>query len=418
MSKDNITTTSGIRGVLAGAVYLAFLLFLGAMAYAVFALGETFGQPLPYRVLVAAACALGILGHGAAATRDDGSATNTARMLHGLALGVWLVLSVFLASVYMFTASEQLRAVLPKVMADLGGWVYALAFGIGLFTSTLALVVPSVAARPIMDDAHATIGAALQKYGEPVLITLAIAASSLHLWSFGITIATPNDMFAAAAAMVIADLAFLVAEKRVVTELRARRAGGRHDAFDLFAWGAFGLLVLAYLVLVNVYSIRASAGTLDRSDPMFLRVVDFYAASPSVLVLATAGLALLTAFIDRPRGGGVIEGEARQVQRQPVGVRAAGFIRGQRESWGDFRQALAGDRPRVADSAHQLSSSTMAQDVPASAPRRVSELGVLYDATGEVSIPDDVATEMHQALQPVVGAEAKRKAKRGATPKA
>jgi hypothetical protein len=349
-----------MRNILSRAVHLAFLLFLGAMAYAVFALGETFNQPLPYRVLVAAACALGILGHGAAATRDDGSATNAARMMHGIALGVWLVLSVFLASVYMFVSSDQLRAVLPKVMADLGAWVYALAFGVGLFTSTLALVVPSVAARPIVDAMHGSIGAAVQKYGEPLLITLAVAASSLHLWSFGMNVATPGDMFSAAAAMVIADLAFLVSEKRVVTELKARRAGGRHDTFDLMAWGIFGLAVLAYLVLVNVYSIRYSAGTLDRSDPMFLRVVDFYAASPSILVLCTAALALLTAFIDRPRGGDVIEGEARPTLRKPVGVRAAGFIRGQREAWGDAAQALRGDRAQVVKPDHQLAGKDAA----------------------------------------------------------
>ena len=218
------------------AVLIAFVAFCAAMSYAVWHLGVFYAQPEAYRWLTAGGCALGVVGHGAAATRAQG--TNAGRMMHGISLGTWLILSVFLAAVYMATSSAVLSAELPPEMVSIGRWVYSLAFGIGLFTSTLALVVPSAAANPLTDMSHATIGAALSKFGEPVVIILAIAASSLHLFSFGVNVAK-LDLFSIVAAMVIADLAFLVAEKKTISEMKSRREVGRYDKFDLVMWGEY-----------------------------------------------------------------------------------------------------------------------------------------------------------------------------------
>lgn len=339
-------TKNTLRAVLSGMVHVAFIAFAIAMAFAVYRLGEFYEQPEVYRVLTAAACALGIIGHGSAVTRGG---TNASRTLHGLALGTWLVLSIFLASLYMVNSSERLRAVLPAQLVLIGGYVYALTFAIGLFTSTLALVIPSAAERPIADAAHTTLGSVIAKYGEPVAIMLAIAASSLHLFLFGQNVAR-LDLFSTLAAMLIADLAFLVSEKRVVSELRARRDKGRYDKFDLILWGLFGLAVLCYLVLVNIFSVRHSAGTLDPGDPMLARVIDFYAASPSILILCLAALALITALVDKPSGTpDVIEGDVTisKPARPALASRAATQIRTQREALGDLRQALRGDKATI-----------------------------------------------------------------------
>jgi protein-S-isoprenylcysteine O-methyltransferase Ste14 len=302
------------------AVRLAFVAFVAAMAVAVLKLGETFTQPLEMRLLVAAGCAIGIFGHGVAVTATK-NGTNAGRMMHGIALAVWLVLSVFLAGLYAFTSNELLASFVPEGMGNLGATVYALAFGIGLFTSTLALVVPAVAARPINDPTLPTLGSAVARFGEPLFLLLCIGASSLHLFTFGLEVAKVG-LFSTVAAMVIADLAFVVAEKRVLHELRARRAAGRYDKFDLIAWGVFGLLVLVYLVLVNVYSVRHSAGTLDAGDPLLKTVIDFYGASPTLLILSMAALALITAFVDIHGQGNDLDAGAVTVKRPSIAHRA------------------------------------------------------------------------------------------------
>jgi hypothetical protein len=315
------------------AVRIAFVAFVVAMALAVYLLGERFSQPQPMRLLVAAGCAIGIFGHGVAATATK-NGTNAGRMMHGIALGAWLLLSLFLASLYALISSPDLARFVPDGMAEIGALVYALCFGIGLFTSTLALVVPAVAARPITDARMPTLGSAIARFGEPLFIIQCIGASSLHLFEFGIGVAKVG-MFSTVAAMVIADLSFLVAEKRVLHEVKARHAEGRYDRFDLIAWGIFGLLVLCYLVLVNVYSVRHTAGTLDAGDPLLKTVIDFYGASPALLILSMAALALVTAFVDVRAGGNVTNAEAR-----PVLSRLAGTVRTQRAGLRELRDAV------------------------------------------------------------------------------
>jgi len=344
------------HGFFSLSVLVAFVSFCGAMSYAVWHLGAFYAQPEPFRWLTAGGCALGVVGHGAAATRAKG--TNAGRMMHGISLGTWLVLSVFLAAVYMATSSAVLSAELPPEMVSIGRWVYSLAFGIGLFTSTLALVVPSAAANPLEDGSHATIGAALSKFGEPVVIILAIAASSLHLFSFGVNVAR-LDLFSIVAAMVIADLAFLVAEKKTISELKARHELGRYDRFDLVMWGVFGLLVLAYLVLVNIYAVRFTSGTLNLSDPTLRTVIDFYAASPSILILCLAALALITALVDSPAGVAQEEDDDGVTiitpERKSLPARAAGYITKQREGFDELRMAI---KPR------QVAAPAMAIQMP------------------------------------------------------
>ncbi|HQW35958.1 MAG TPA: hypothetical protein PKY60_10995 [Thermoflexales bacterium] len=342
---NNGSGTSGQAGhaIFSTAVLVAFVAFCSAMSYAVWKLGVFYQQPEAYCWLTAGGCALGVVGHGAAATRREG--TNTGRMMHGISLGTWLILSVFLAAVYMATSSKELSAELPAEMVSIGRWVYSLAFGIGLFTSTLALVVPSAAANPLADGSHATIGAALSKFGEPVVIILAIAASSLHLFSFGQNVAR-LDLFSIVAAMVIADLAFLVAEKKTISEMKARREVGRYDRFDLVMWGVFGLMVLAYLVLVNIYAVRFTSNTLNMNDPTLHSVIDFYAASPSILILCLAALALITALVDAPAGQAAQAGAEDGVTilsppAKPVLARLAGQINRQRDGLGELRAAVS-----------------------------------------------------------------------------
>lgn len=332
------------------AVRIAFMAFVVAMAFAVYRLGATYGQPTEYALLVAAGCAVGVFGHGVAATNKD---TNASRMLHGIALATWLMLSIFLASLYMFVSSPQLAAKLPDTMVELGAYVYSLAFAIGLFTSTLALVIPSVAMRQIVDPAHPTIGSAVARFGEPLFLVLCIGTSSLHLFDFGASVAKVG-LFSTIAAMLIADMAFIVAEKRVLHELKARHAEGRYDRFDLVLWGAFALAVLAYLVLVNVYAVRHTAGTLDMSDPLLAKVIDFYGASPTILIFSMAALALVTAFIDIKGGENVDRGK-------PLLSRLAGQVNRQREAFGELRDAVRVVKP---DQKQLAGASTVAKDMP------------------------------------------------------
>jgi len=286
------------RDKLSYLTHVGFILFCGAMAFAVYSLGQYYGQPEPYCLLVSSACIAGLIGHGSAVTRPT---SNVSRTMHGVALGTWVVLSVFLASLYMFVSSELLAKYLPDALITTGAIVYSLTFAIGIATSVVALVVPSVAAKKIIGDEFKSLGAAVSKYGETVAILIAIAVSSFHILSFGSNVAK-LDVFSVVAAMVMADLAFLAAEKRVVSELKSRADTGRYDRFDLIMWGLFSLFVITYLALVNVYSIRASAGTLDKSDPLFLKTLDFYGASPSILLLMIATLSIVTALIDNRVG--------------------------------------------------------------------------------------------------------------------
>jgi hypothetical protein len=356
--QDKKDTGEIVREVGVYAVRLAFIAFVAAMALAVYLLGERFEQPQPMRLLVAAGCAIGILGHGVAVTATK-NGTNAGRMMHGIALGTWLLLSVFLASLYSLISSSDLAKFVPDNMAEIGALVYALCFGIGLFTSTLALVVPAVAARPINDPNMPTLGSAVARFGEPLFIILCIGASSLHLFTFGLEVAKVG-MFSTVAAMVIADLSFLVAEKKVLHEVKARHAAGRYDKFDMVAWGVFGLLVLCYLVLVNVYSVRHTAGTLNMGDPLLARVIDFYGASPTLLILSMAALALITAFVD-VKAGASEPAEGVRVTR-PISTRAADAIRGTRAGIAEVRGALR-DTKTVTPADHQLTAgTTLAQD--------------------------------------------------------
>jgi hypothetical protein len=378
------------------AVRIAFVAFVVAMALAVYLLGGKFGQPIEMRLLVAAGCAVGIFGHGVAATATK-NGTNAGRMMHGLALGTWLVLSVFLASLYALTSSRDLAKFVPDGMAEIGAIIYALCFGIGLFTSTLALVVPAVAARPIDDPKLPTLGSAVARFGEPLFLILCIGASSLHLFTFGLDVAKVG-MFSTVAAMVIADLAFIVAEKRVLHEVKARHAAQRYDKFDLIAWGVFGLLVLCYLVLVNVYSVRYTAGTLEAGDPLLAVVIDFYGASPTLLILSMAALALVTAFVD-VKAGGNEQANGVRITR-PISTRTADAIRNTRAGIAEVRGALKGV-PVPAD--HQLTSG-MAVDSPLTPAQqaailqrvmeeneamrgnvKTSEAGVKYATTAQVN---------------------------------
>jgi hypothetical protein len=297
-NQSHTTRTDRVRNWLSYLTHAGFILFVGSMAFAVYQLGIYYTLPEVFCYLVATACAAGLLGHGSAVTRPT---TNTSRTMHGLALGAWVLISIFLAALYMFVSSELLAAYLPDAMVTAGAIVYSLAFAIGLGTSTVALVVPAVAGNKIIDDELATLGAAVSKYGENVAILIAVAVSSFHILSFGQTVAK-LDVFSVFAAMIMADIAFITAEKRVVTELKARHENGRYDRFDLLLWGVFSLFVITYLVMINVYAVRATAGTLDRSDPLFLRTLDFYGASPSILLLMIAALSILTALIDFPSG--------------------------------------------------------------------------------------------------------------------
>lgn len=323
---ENIRKAAGL------AVRIAFIAFCAAMAFAVYQLGLKYGQPMEYRLLVAAGCAIGVLGHGAAVTHRD---TNAGRMMHGISVAVWLVLSLFLASLYMFVSSPQLAKSLPDTMIDLGAYVYALAFGIGLFTSTLALVIPSVARRPTVDPKNPTIGSAVARFGEPLFLILCIGTSSLHLFDFGMNIAKVG-LFSTIASMLIADLAFIVAEKRVLHELQERNKSGKEDRFDLVMWGAFGIAVLVYLVMVNAFAVRHTAGTLDMSDPMLKTTIDLYGISPTLLILSMAVLALITAFIDIRPG----EKKAKADTGDRFLIRLAKKVDETRQDWGELRKAL------------------------------------------------------------------------------
>jgi hypothetical protein len=319
------------------AVRIAFVMFVCAMAFALWRLGDVFGQPNEYKFLVALGCSVGVFGHGVAITRSAGN-TNTGRMLHGVALATWLLISVFLSALYALTSSARLAAYVPDTMPEIGAIVYALVFALGLFTSTLALVIPAVAQRPIADHENPTLGSSVARFGEPLFLVLCIGASTLHLFEFGMSVAKVG-MFATVAACAIADLAFIVSEKRVLHELKERNATGRHDRFDLVLWGVFGLMVLAYLVLVNLYAVRYTAGTLNPDDPMLKMTIDFYGISPTALIFSMAALALITAMIDNKAGADTVT-----IRRPaPLGSRIASQIKQARAGVGEIAGALRSD---------------------------------------------------------------------------
>lgn len=330
------------------AVRAAFVGFVVAMAFAVYQLGLVYGQPELYRLLVAGACALGVYGHGVALTQQD---TNASRMLHGVALAVWLVLSIFLAALYMFASSPQLASKLPAILIELGAYVYALGFGIGLFTSTLSLVVPSVARRKIDDEAHPSLGSAVSRFVGPLVLVFAIGVSSLHIFSFGMEVAKVGLM-SSIAAMVIADFAFISAEKKVVSEVDSRRLTGRYDRADLVAWGFFALLVGLYLIAVNVFAIRHTAGTLTEGEPMLKLVTDLYGASPAILGLSYAALELFARMVN------IEAGENVDRDGVPTLSKIARKVSTQRAAWQELKDAI-GYEPKRLPGATTMASETM-----------------------------------------------------------
>jgi hypothetical protein len=88
--------------------------------------------------------------------------------------------------------------------------------------------------------------------------------------------------------------------------------------------------------VVNIFSVRYSAGTLDMSDPMLRSVVDFYGASPTILILCAAALALVTAFVD------IRDDEDDD---RPTLTRLADRINAEREGFRSLRNAISSPKP-------------------------------------------------------------------------
>lgn len=280
-------------------VWASLVLFLAALTYALFDLGGRFGQPLFFRLLVAAAVPVATLGHAIAAWYPS----SKSRLVHGAAFAGWMLIAVALAAFYVLDGSEFLRARAESFVRELfqlGQTLYSALFGIGIFVSLTAMTVERAMRAAPQDNARQTLADAMPQ----LAILLAMVTSAVHLWDFGSRVAL-SDLFSTLSATIMADAAFLAVKFNIQAQLEARRRTGGYDMFDLVAWSVFGVVIAVYLIAIN------GAAVLSRSAPdieAFRRegvvpfLITFYGMSPSVLLLGLAAMRVLTGVVDYRHG--------------------------------------------------------------------------------------------------------------------
>lgn len=305
-------------------VFLAVGGFIAAAFLAIQGLGFLFKFDARYSTIVGAGCIAAILGHGGYVVRAE---SNAARMLHGISMLTWLLLAVFFSATYAAmslvgitaeTAASAMpgmlgNAFLPLEVIDTGRTLYSMVFAIGLITTMVSLIAANVMGNPLADVAHGSIGTALAHGGETVIVGLFVATSALHMLNYGLEFARVG-LFAALMAMVLAELTFVVSEKRVIAEITKRGANQGYDAFDLWAWGILAAFSLVYMVLVNYLYGRLAVNGGEADGWIFQFAKDFYGVSGPVFGGLLALLSVVTAAVNVNRGGVVTVSRPAQAQ--------------------------------------------------------------------------------------------------------
>lgn len=267
--------------------------------------------PTLYNGIAAIAVSAGIVAH---ALLLMGARHSSGKVLNGIGLIIWTVVSLTLGGVFIVLTNESrgraLDAALIQELTDKGDAMVALVDA-GRFV--LAAVVPLAIISMIVMTAIGSVmqrgddkgtGHSFARIVEVVVLGFVVVASGLHAFTFGLYVGF--DMFTALAGCVIAELCFVLAK-------------ARHRAPAL-------VLSVVYLFLINAAAGIAASGGLEAVRASWLSFSpELYSASPVIF-----GLVIALMLADQS-GQNV-------PQREAWHVRATGAVqtvKGVRDAWRD-----------------------------------------------------------------------------------
>jgi hypothetical protein len=212
-----------------------------------------------------------------------------------------------------------------------------------------------------------------------------VLTSALHLFNFGMEFAGVG-MLESIASCVVVELTFIASEQFCLREMKSREQDKVFDKFDLGAWALLAVIAMAYMVLVNkVYGTMAEAMTLYPTDAA-AGLKAAHAATNTGLLAFGKGLYAVSA----PVFGGLLI--ALKIVTTLVSVNS--------------RRAEAGldqgdDRHRIINPRRMALNKNTPPVPKLKSGRKRSETGEDYDATAEITIPEDGdgADDDREALQ-------------------
>lgn len=287
--------------LIAGSIFL----FMVALWFATFDLGQKYNQPIVMRLVVPTSLVLSVVAHGLLSCQPN----SRIRIAHGTAFAFYLVAAVAMSIFYLSeTAGASARGILEPVknIAGLGSVIYSGLFGVGMSFSLFAVIV----SRATMIQSDSGIEA-VAGFVKNLVIGAAIVASSIHIYEFGRNIARLNEINAAAATFIL-DLGFLTTKANIEHQLRRRVKYGLFDVFDLIGWGFFAALMMAFLIIINDISVRYYS-PFPASGSYLSTAITIYGISPTIVLAGISTMTILTKIFDRD----VKMGGTKSIPRSP-----------------------------------------------------------------------------------------------------
>lgn len=272
-------------------VFVGIGLFMLSLWTGLYELGMKYRQGQMIALLTPTALILCLIAHGFAVS----SPSSKVRLIHSLAFAWHMIVTVALSVFFVVDRAGAVFGLSNDFLveiAELGQTFYSALFGLGIAISLTAVVASSATAIELVDSG----ASAIAGFATNFAIILAIATSSIHLYSFGVNIAKLS-VIETLSATIMADIAFLAIKANIQTQIDARQKQGRYDFFDLIAWSVFGVIVAVYLILINGFTVAESSG-IAQDVEMRAFIVRAYGMSPTILLLGIAALTILTKTVD------------------------------------------------------------------------------------------------------------------------
>ena len=272
-------------------IKLGIGLFLFALWTALYELGMRYNQGAFLSMIVATGMVVVLIAHGIMACQP----TPQMRLAHGSAFALHMVIAIALSAFYVLSKAPELERQVVNLIGEfvtLGRTFYSALFGIAIAISLSAHIVSMASRNPVSGSQQAIASLATN-----IAIVLAIITSSIHLYQFGAEIAK-LDLLSRLSATIMADISFIAIKSNIQHQVERRQKSNRYDYFDLIVWAVFGIVVSVYLILINSFVVRYTAGIND-SGALLSLVVSLYGMSPTVLLAGLAALTVLTKVVDR-----------------------------------------------------------------------------------------------------------------------
>jgi hypothetical protein len=279
-------------------IKLGIGLFLFALWTALYELGMRYNQGAGLSMIVATGMVVVLVAHGVMACQPSPQM----RLAHGSAFALHMVIAIALSAFYVLSKAPELERQVVNLIGEfvtLGRTFYSALFGIAIAISLSTYIVSMASRSPVNGSQQAIASLATN-----IAIVLAIITSSIHLYQFGAEIAK-LDLLSRLSATIMADISFIAIKSNIQHQIERRQKNNRYDYFDLIVWAVFGVVVSVYLILINSFVVRYTAGIND-SGALLSLVVSLYGMSPTVLLAGLAALTVLTKVVDRetmPKSG-------------------------------------------------------------------------------------------------------------------